>query len=43
LSQNPVLRLDDSKLKVAREVKPGEEFTYVFDGGDEDDEDSCVE
>jgi hypothetical protein len=26
--------LDHSKLKVAKEVKPGEEFEYVFDLGD---------
>ena len=26
--------LDHAKLKVAREVKPGEEFSYVFDLGD---------
>jgi hypothetical protein len=26
--------LDHAKLKVAREVKPGEEFAYVFDLGD---------
>ena len=26
--------LDHAKLKVAKEVKPGEEFTYVFDLGD---------
>lgn len=26
--------LDHAKLKVAREVKPGEEFEYVFDLGD---------
>jgi hypothetical protein len=27
--------LDHARLKVAREVKPGEEFEYVFDLGDE--------
>ena len=26
--------LDHAKLKVAKEVKPGEEFEYVFDLGD---------
>jgi hypothetical protein len=26
--------LDHAKLKVAKEVKPGDEFTYVFDLGD---------
>jgi hypothetical protein len=26
--------LDHAKLKVTKEVKPGEEFTYVFDLGD---------
>ena len=26
--------LDHTKLKVTKEVKPGEEFTYVFDLGD---------
>ena len=26
--------LDHAKLKVAREVKPGDEFTYTFDLGD---------
>jgi hypothetical protein len=29
-----VVWLDHAKLKVAREVKPGEEFEYVFDLGD---------
>ena len=27
--------LDQAKLKVAREVKPGDEFTYTFDLGDD--------
>jgi hypothetical protein len=27
--------LDHARLKVAREVKPGEEFSYVFDLGDD--------
>jgi pRiA4b ORF-3-like protein len=29
-----VVWLDHANLKVAREVKPGEEFSYVFDLGD---------
>lgn len=29
-----VVWLDHAKLKVCREVKPGEEFSYVFDLGD---------
>jgi Plasmid pRiA4b ORF-3-like protein len=29
-----LLWLDHAKLKVAKEVKPGEHFTYVFDLGD---------
>jgi hypothetical protein len=29
-----VVWLDHAKLKVAREVKPGDEFSYVFDLGD---------